>query len=155
MIQIEIPGREKFKIEHVVLDYNGTIAEDGILLPEAAERIRELRKTVRVHVLTADTYGTVAAQCEGLVDSIETFPRENAAKSKEEIVKKLGPGCACFGNGYNDSLMFDAGLLSVAVLLKEGMCAGLLSHADVMVKSIADGLDLLLKPERLMATLRS
>ena len=29
MIKIEIPGRETIEIEHVVLDYNGTIALDG------------------------------------------------------------------------------------------------------------------------------
>lgn len=155
MIRIEIPGREPLVIEHVVLDYNGTIAEDGALLTEAAERIKELRACVKVHVLTADTYGTVTAQCADVVDSIETFPGDAAAKSKAEIVKKLGgETCACFGNGLNDILMFDAAALSVAVLLKEGMCAALLPHADVMVKHIADGLDLLLKPDRLRATLR-
>ena len=45
--------------------------------------------------------------------------------------------------------------LAIAVLEEEGMCASLLLHADVLVKSIADGLDLLLKPDRLRATLRS
>lgn len=32
MIVIEIPGREPLKINHVVLDYNGTAAVDGMLL---------------------------------------------------------------------------------------------------------------------------
>ena len=41
------------------------------------------------------------------------------------------------------------------VLEEEGMCASLMLHADVLVKSIADGLDLLLRPDRLRATLRS
>ena len=44
MIKIEIPGRETIEIEHVVLDYNGTIALDGQLIAGAAERIRELSK---------------------------------------------------------------------------------------------------------------
>ena len=38
MIQIEIPGRETLSIDHVVLDYNGTIAVDGILLEEIKPR---------------------------------------------------------------------------------------------------------------------
>ena len=38
MIKIEIPGRETIEIEHVVLDYNGTIALDGRLIAGAAER---------------------------------------------------------------------------------------------------------------------
>ena len=37
----------------------------------------------------------------------------------------------------------------------EGLCAQLLTQADVLVTSAADGLDLLLKPDRLRATLRS
>ena len=37
MIQIEIPGRDLITIEHLVLDYNGTIAEDGHLIPGVAE----------------------------------------------------------------------------------------------------------------------
>ena len=64
MIKIEIPGRETIEIEHVVLDYNGTIALDGQLIAGAARRIRELsRSCARIYVLTADTYGTVRAQC--------------------------------------------------------------------------------------------
>ena len=44
---------------------------------------------------------------------------------------------------------------SIAVLEGEGMCAALLPHADVMVRSIAEGLDILLKPDRLRADLRT
>ena len=32
MIRIDVPGREIIEIEHVVLDYNGTIALDGQLI---------------------------------------------------------------------------------------------------------------------------
>ena len=53
MIRVEIPGREQaLCITSVVLDYNGTIARDGQLLPEAAERIRALSGQVNVYVLT-------------------------------------------------------------------------------------------------------
>ena len=34
MLNIEIPGREPLALCHLVLDYNGTIAVDGKLLPE-------------------------------------------------------------------------------------------------------------------------
>lgn len=108
-----------------------------------------------MYVLTADTYGTVTRQCEPLGITVRTFPREGAAGCKEEIVKGLEGGVACLGNGFNDIPMFDAARLSIAVLEREGMCAALLSHASVVVRSIEDGLDLLLKPDRLRATLRS
>lgn len=152
MIKIEIPGRETIEIEHVVLDYNGTIALDGQLIAGAAERIRKL---ARVYVLTADTYGTVQAQCAGLGAEIRTFPRANAADCKEEIVRSLGGKAACIGNGFNDIKMFGIAELAIAVMDGEGVCAALISHADVLVRSAEEGLDLLLKPDRLRATLRT
>ena len=66
MIVIEIPGREPLKINHVVLDYNGTAAVDGMLLKGVKERIARLKELAHVYVLTADTYGTVTRQCEPL-----------------------------------------------------------------------------------------
>lgn len=155
MLTIEIPGRETLEISHVVLDYNGTVAVDGALLPGLAERIAALKESVTVTVLTADTYGTVRAQCEPLGIAVETFPRAGAAQCKEEIVRGLSGGAACVGNGFNDIQMFDAAALGIAVLEKEGLCAALLAHADVLVSSPLDALDLLLRPKRLCATLRS
>lgn len=155
MIRIEIPGRETLAIEHVVLDYNGTIAVDGLVLDELKPRLQALLKEVSVTVLTADTYGTVRAECEPLGLRVETFPREGAAECKAEIVKKLRGGRACFGNGFNDCRMFDAAELSVAIMEAEGVCGALLPHADVVVRSAAEALDLLLRPDRLRATLRT
>lgn len=155
MIRIDIPGRETLEITAAVLDYNGTIARDGVLLPEAAERIRALTQLLPVYVLTADTYGTVQAQCRSLGVTVRTFPKAGAAQHKETIVRELGEGVFAMGNGFNDMAMFDAAALSVAVVEKEGMCAALLSHADVLVTAPEDGLDLLLKSDRLRATLRT
>ena len=148
MIRIDVPGREIIEIEHVVLDYNGTIALDGQLIEGAARRIRELCRSARVYVLTADTYGTVRAQCDGLGVEIKTFPRANASECKEEIVRALGGKVACAGNGFNDIKMF-------AIMDGEGVCAGLIAHSDVLVRSAEEGLDLLLKTDRLRATLRT
>ena len=133
MLEIQIPGREKsLRIKSVVLDYNGTIARDGQLLGTAAERIQALCGCVDVYVLTADTYGNVEQQC-----------------------RELGEGVCAVGNGFNDIQMFDAAELAIAVMEKESVCAGLLPHADVLVAAPEDALDLLLKPDRLRATLRN
>ena len=155
MIKIDIPGRETLEISFVVLDYNGTVARDGILLPAAAERIRALTALVPVYILTADTYGTVEAQCRDLGAAVRTFPRAGAARCKREIVECLGGGVFAVGNGFNDIEMFDAAAMSVAVMEREGVCAALLPHADVFVAAPEDALDLLLKPDRLRATLRT
>ncbi|RKJ78252.1 MULTISPECIES: HAD family hydrolase [unclassified Pyramidobacter] len=156
MIRIEIPGRaEPLEIAHVALDYNGTVAVDGRVLESVRSRLPELLELVGVHVLTADTYGTVRAQCEPLGVEVHAFPRAGAGACKKEIVAGLRGGVACFGNGFNDIPMFDLAALSVAVLEGEGFCAALLPHADVLVRTAAEGLDLLLKPDRLRATLRN
>ena len=57
-------------------------------------------------------------------------------------------------SGRNDLLMCRDAALSVAVIGPEGAHGRLLSDADVCVTSINDGLDLLLKPKRLIASLR-
>ena len=155
MITIDIPGRDMITIEHLVLDYNGTVAEDGQLIDGVEERMRALKDRVSIHVLTADTYGTVRAQCDPIGVHVETFPRAGAAECKLEIVQRLGSHVMCVGNGFNDVLMFDAADLSVAVLEKEGTYAGLIAHADIVTRSIADAFDLLIRTDRMRATLRT
>ncbi|MBQ3405735.1 MAG: HAD family hydrolase [Lachnospiraceae bacterium] len=155
MITIDIPGRDMITIEHLVLDYNGTVAEDGQLIDGVEERMRALKELVDIHVLTADTYGTVRAQCDPIGVHVETFPRAGAAECKLEIVQRLGSHVMCVGNGFNDVLMFDAADLSVAVLEKEGTYAGLIAHADIVTRSIVDAFDLLIRTDRMRATLRT
>ena len=155
LIRIDIPGRDVITVEHLALDYNGTVAEDGRLIEGVEERMRALKDLVEIHVLTADTYGTVRAQCEHIGIHVETFPRAGAAECKLEIVNNLGGNVMCVGNGYNDVLMFDAADLSVAVLEREGTFAGLIAHADIVTRSILDAFDLLIKTDRMRATLRS
>ena len=154
MISFEIPGSGPVEIEHVLLDYNGTIAVDGAIAPGAADIISELAKLVHVVVLTADTYGTAKAQCEPLGVEVRTFPRENAAAFKEEYVASLAGGVAAFGNGRNDIGMLDKAALSIAILDVEGACAALLPHADIVARDICEGLALLLHVDRIRATLR-
>lgn len=155
MIKIEIPGRNDIIIEHLVLDYNGTIAEDGHLIEGVPDRLATLKSMVEIHVLTADTYGTVREQCEPLGVHVETFPQAGAAECKLEIVKRLGGNVMCVGNGFNDVLMFEAAALTVSVIEKEGTYGGLIARSDIVTKSILDALDLLIRTDRIKATLRS
>lgn len=155
MINIEIPGRGLYSIENVVFDYNGTIATNGKISSSTKEKIAILCEMANVYVLTADTYGSAKKECEGLNLELKTFPKEEAANFKRDIVSELGSHkTMCYGNGYNDIKMFDVSFLSIAVLGEEGMCASLLTKSDVLVKSIEDGINLLLKPKTLIATLR-
>lgn len=157
MIEIDIPGYESIKIKNVVLDFNGTIAEDGILIDKVKEKIRELaNKNINVFVLTADTFGTVSKQCRNLPVKVEVFNKVNAAEDKNRIVRKIGADkTVSIGNGKNDVLMFKKSIVSIAVIGKEGCFSKAMVEADIVVTSAVDALDLLLNPNRLKATLRS
>ena len=155
MIKIQIPGREELVLHHLVLDYNGTIAEDGNIIEGIRPRLAELSKELSIYVITADTHGTAAKKCEGLPLQVLTFPTTEVGKIKAEEVTKLEGGVITIGNGFNDIQMSDAADLSICVIGKEGCCGALLAHTDVVVTSIEDALDLLLKTGRLRATLRT
>lgn len=154
MIKIEIPGRDDLLISHVAIDFNGTVALDGVLGSTVAKRLEALSSCVDVHILTADTFGTAARECAGTGVEFATFPTGKASEAKRAIVEGLAGGVACVGNGFNDAEMFDVADLSIAVIGGEGAWAGLIDHADVVVTSPKAAIDLLLSPARLRATLR-
>ncbi len=152
---IEIPGYKVLDLQYLVLDYNGTIAEDGEIPEEVKERLHKLSKDLRIYVLTADTHGTARKMCEGLPVEIMTFPSDSAMYEKQRIQRGLGVrNCCAIGNGRNDILICQEATLSIAVVGKEGACSRLLRETDITVTSIEDALDLLLKPKRIIATLR-
>jgi len=45
MIKINIPGKNEFEIKFLILDYNGTLALDGLPLPGVKEKLAELSET--------------------------------------------------------------------------------------------------------------
>ena len=155
MLTISIPGREALTLSHLILDYNGTIARDGLLIEGVAPRLEALSRSLQICVITADTHGTAAVRCAGLPLEVRTFPTTDVGAIKASQARAMTGGTACIGNGFNDIAMADACDLSICVIGPEGCCGALLSHADVVVTSIQDALDLLLKPDRLRATLRT
>ena len=155
MLNIQIPGREELSLSHLILDYNGTIAQDGEIIEGIRPRLAELAKNLSIYVITADTHGTAAKKCEGLPVEVLTFPTTEVGMIKAEEARKMEGGVITIGNGFNDIQMSDMADLSICVMGKEGCCGALLMHTDVVVTSIEDGLDLLLIPGRLRATLRT
>lgn len=154
-MKIEIPGYRELNLKYLILDYNGTIAKDGVIPESVKERIRILAKDFHICIVTADTHGNARKSCENLPVDIYTFPSEDAADSKRKIVEELEHDtCVCIGNGRNDVRMFRSAALAVAVMDAEGMYGKLAAEADVCVRSMEEGMDLLLHPKRLIATLR-
>jgi P-type E1-E2 ATPase len=156
MIEIEIPGLSTLRLEHLVCDYNGTLALDGELLPGVRESLTALAARVQVHVITADTFGLATERLAGLPVSVTIIPSEAQDQAKLDVVSGLGrERVMAVGNGRNDCKMVAAAALGVALIQREGACAATLASADVVCTGILDALDLLLQPKRLIATLRS
>ncbi|MDJ0781024.1 MAG: ATPase P [Desulfosarcinaceae bacterium] len=155
MIACEIPGMGPLRLRHLVLDYNGTLAVDGGLLPGVAERLQSLAKDLSITVLTADTFGRAAQGLGDLPCELAILPEGSQDIAKREFVRGLGAEmCVCIGNGRNDRLMLETAALGVAVILGEGAAGSALLAADVVCTSITSALDLLVNPLRLAATLR-
>lgn len=156
MLDIDVPGLGRLRLEHLVLDVNGTLALDGDLLPGVADRIARLRDAFTLHLLTADTHGRQAAIDARLgLTGVRLGPAEPEAEQKAAYVRRLGADAVvAVGNGANDALMLREAALAIAVLGGEGLAAVALREADVLTADIAAALDLLLHPRRLVATLR-
>ena len=156
MLELEIPGLETLRLEHLVLDVNGTLALDGKLLEGVSQRLDVLKSSFQIHLLSADTHGGLAAIGQQLgVSAVRLQPGGSEAEQKAAYVRDLGADAVvAIGNGANDVGMLREAKLAIAVLGPEGLAVGVLQHAGVLVASPNDALDLLVHPRRLLATLR-
>jgi len=155
MLDINIPGAQPLGLSHLILDYNGTLACDGSILPGVAERLKILAKHLEIHIVTADTFGSVRAQVAHLPVQLAVIPPENQAQAKAAYMENLGPAnSVAIGNGRNDALMLQQAALGIAVMQAEGAATAALQAAEVVTPGIIHALDLLLSPDRLKATLR-
>ena len=156
MIEVKIPGYKTLQFEHLVLDYNGTLAVDGELLKGVKKALKGLSEQLQVHILTADTFGKVRSRVEGVPCELSILAQDNQDKGKLDYVKGLGAGyTVCIGNGRNDRLMLKEAALGIAVILEEGVATETLVAADIVCTNILSALELLTNPLRLTATLRS
>ncbi len=155
MKTINIPHFATLALEHVVLDYNGTIAKDGVLIAALKPLLLELGAHYRLYVITADTFGSVHAQLEGLDIRVVVLQSEEHTAEKADFVRSLGAEhCAAIGNGNNDAQMLQSAALGIAVLGDEGCATATLVQSDITCKHITEALELLLHEKRLIATLR-
>ncbi len=157
MLNISIPGHQPLRLEHLVLDYNGTLAIDGQLIEGVLARLTALAGSLQIHVITADTFGSVQAALSGAPCEVVILPAGIAQdEAKRQYATQLGAATvAAIGNGRNDRLMLQAAALGIAVIQAEGAAVAALAAADIAAPDIVSALDLLTNPFRLAATLRS
>lgn len=155
MIEITVPGRGNYRLRHLVMDLNGTIALDGEILEGVEERIRRLNKSLDVFVVTADTFGSASGLREKLQTEIHLVEKGKEDAQKLALVEELGRETAvCIGNGSNDVSMLKESVMGICVLGREGASVEAIMSSDLVVPEINDALEMLLNTDRLIATLR-
>lgn len=156
MISISIPGWGDVEIEYLLVDYNGTLALDGKVKPGVKELLEKISRYIRVFIVTADTYDTVDNDVDIMAFNVLKVRKDNSAQEKAKIVRELGPEkVLAIGNGANDALMLKEAAIGIGVIGEEGCSNILLKEADIVVKDIVEALNMILHPERIIATLQS
>jgi P-type E1-E2 ATPase len=155
MIELTIPGCGELRLQHLVLDVNGTLALDGTLLEGVARRLSGLRDRLNLHMVTADTHGQQSVIDQLLNLSAVRIQRGNESAQKTEFVNSLGAdSVVAIGQGANDAGMLKTAALGICILSTEGSAVDTLLAADLVTPDIQSALDLLDKPMRIIATLR-
>jgi soluble P-type ATPase len=155
MLAIDIPGFGLVRLEHLVSDFSGTLSSDGKIIPGVRERLEKISKIMKVHILSADTFGSARKELLDIMCVIHILSGRDNDIQKENYVKKLGvERVVALGNGNNDRKMLKTARLGIAVAESEGCAVDAILAADIHVHSALDGLDLLLNPKRCKATLR-
>lgn len=149
----EIPGRCALELEHLLLDVNGTVTDRGTPIQGVEERLDSVGVVLEVHLLSADTFGTLGAVASLLRARAVTVV---TGDDKLAYLGRLGAErCIAVGNGANDVPMLQAAALGIAVVGPEGAAGAAVRAADVVCRSILEALDLLLDETALRATLRA
>ena len=89
MIDLDIPGFGPVHLEHFVSDFTGTLSVDGRLLPGIKERLDRIAAYLKVHILTADTFGMARKELQEAEQAIQKGRWEDFGKAMEALKKLL------------------------------------------------------------------
>lgn len=154
-MEINIPGMGPISITSIILDYNGTIAVDGILIPGVKEILNELSRDFDIHIITADTFGTAGSELADVNCCFTGLDPENQSQAKLKYLMETGvENSACIGNGKNDRFMLRESVLGIAVIQAEGAFTETVMSSDIVCPDIFSALEFFRKPKRLIATMR-
>ena len=155
MIELNIPGRGIYQLEHLVCDVNGTLAVDGQLFDGLVRQLLNLRDRLELHLLTADTHGR-----QHIIDkqlNIEAVRVGSGKETEQKAAYVEGLGAdqvVAIGQGANDAAMLRSAALGICVFSPEGVAVETLIAADLITPDIETALELLIKPLRIVASLR-
>jgi len=154
MISIQRPGMETLDIHFVLLDFEGTLAMDGRVHPKAKDKVNLLSKRVTVYILTKSSKEKVEETLKKMKAEILSMTEGDSSQQKLDVLQRLGPHqTAVIGNGFDDVQIMEQAGLGMCVIGKEGSSPEAVAKADLVVTSVLDALDFLLRPLRQGATL--
>ena len=115
---------------------------------DRARRLLSNSESLTIHVLTADTHGTFAAECQSIPFFWTPSQRLMLLPINFRNSKKPERPVACIGNGRNDLFMLKEAALSIAVIdrgmyppspaLLRSVCALLRGSAGALSSSETD-----------------
>ncbi len=154
MISIQRPGQEPIEIDHILIDFEGTLASDGRVHPKAKDKINLLSKRTKIYILIKGEQEKVKETLRRVKAELFFAKEDDSSLQKLDLLLNLGPPrTAVIGNGIDDFRMMEEAGLSMVVIGKEGTSGKLIQRADLIFTNIIDALDFLLKPLRQKATL--
>lgn len=154
MISIERPGQGNLEIEFILIDFEGTLATDRRVHPKAKDKINLLSKRVKICILAKGEKESVEETLRKVKAGVFCFNEGEASFRKLELLRQLGASrSVAVGNGVDDVPMIEEASLGICVMSKEGTSSEAMKKADLVMLSILDALDFLLKPLRQKATL--
>lgn len=150
----DIPGQGQLTLNTVILDLNGTLSVAGVIVPGVKDQVAKLKGLgLKVVLFTGNTRG----DAEGIAADLGIFwtQAKNAAGKREHALELNPDTCVSIGNGLIDLELMKVVKLRIVTLQAEGVHVQTLLHSDIIVPTINDALDLLIDPQRLIATLRT
>jgi soluble P-type ATPase len=158
-IEIDLPCGVFYNLKNLILDLNGTITVDGQFIDGVVERLKKVSTLLNVFLLTADTNQTLESLTHELRDgccvNIHCLEYGRGDIQKLAFLEELGRReTVAIGNGCNDALMLREAALGICILGNEGASVHALMSSDVVFPNICDALEIFLKRNRMIATLR-
>jgi soluble P-type ATPase len=122
-------------------------------------RLQELSRILNVYILTADTSQNLGEITRSLEKTagIEIHALESGRGDIQKLyfLERIGrEKTAAIGNGCNDVLMLKEAALGVCVIGSEGAAVEAMIASKALFLNICDALDIFIKRNRMIATLR-
>jgi soluble P-type ATPase len=154
MITIRRAGQEPLEMEFILIDLEGTLAQDRRIHPKAKDKMNLLSKRAKIYIMSKEKNEGVALALEKVKAEVIYFTEGDTAQRKLNLLRQLGTTrTVAIGNGMDDILILEEASLGICVIGREGAAGAAIRQADLLFADVVEALDFLLKPLRQEATL--